>query len=60
MLGTAIYAAFKAAGHTVLGLANSRAGGELQKVDLLDNEQIDATLKDFHADCEYRDCQHFC
>ena len=52
MLGTAVYAAFKAAGHTVLGLANTRATDELKKVDLLDQEQIEATLQDFHADCE--------
>lgn len=50
VLGTAIYAAFKAAGHTVLGLANSRATEELKKVDLLESDQIDETLKDFHAD----------
>lgn len=52
MLGTAVYAAFKAAGHTVLGLANTRATDDLKKVDLLNQEEIDATLKDFHADCE--------
>lgn len=52
VLGTAVYAAFKAAGHTVLGLANTRATDDLKKVDLLNQEEIDATLKDFHADCE--------
>lgn len=52
VLGTAIYAAFKAAGHNVLGLAHSRATGDLKKVNLLDNDEIDAMVKDFHPDCE--------
>ncbi|KLO19305.1 NAD(P)-binding protein [Schizopora paradoxa] len=44
VLGTAVYDAFKAAGHTVLGLARSRPTAELQSLDLLD---VDATTKAF-------------
>ncbi|KAI0754350.1 NAD(P)-binding protein [Daedaleopsis nitida] len=47
VLGTAVYAAFKSAGLTVLGLANSRATGDLKKLDLLDANACEALFADF-------------
>lgn len=52
MLGAAVYDAFKAAGHTVLGLAHSRATGELKRLDLLNHEAVDKTFEEFKTDCE--------
>lgn len=37
-----MYAAFKSAGHTVLGLAHSRATDELKKLDLTDYAQTES------------------
>lgn len=56
MLGSAVYAAFKSAGHTVLGLAHSRPTDELKKLDLLDKEQVQGTFAEFRPDCESVHC----
>jgi len=46
-LGTAVYSAYKSAGHTVLGLAHSRSTNELQKLDLLDQSAVESLFKEF-------------
>ncbi|KAI0035799.1 NAD-P-binding protein [Vararia minispora EC-137] len=52
VLGSSIYDAFASAqaGHTVLGLARSRASNNLRSIDLLDRAQTDATLREFKPD----------
>ena len=45
MLGSAVYTAYKAAGHEVAGWANTRASGELKKVDLLDTADVERGLR---------------
>ncbi|KZW03564.1 NAD(P)-binding protein [Exidia glandulosa HHB12029] len=48
VLGTAVLAAFKSHGHEAIGLAHSRASGELKALDLLDRsatEQFIAEIK---------------
>ena len=53
MLGSAVHAAYKSAGHTVLGLAHSRPTDELRAVDLLDSAAVERTFADFgRPDCE--------
>ncbi|KZT23720.1 NAD(P)-binding protein [Neolentinus lepideus HHB14362 ss-1] len=47
VLGTAVYAAFKKGGHEVLGLANSRATGELKKVNITNKGETEAVFKEF-------------
>ncbi|EPQ52149.1 NAD P-binding protein [Gloeophyllum trabeum ATCC 11539] len=47
LLGSAVYNAFKQAGHDVLGLAHSRATGDLKKVDLTDKGQVEAVFREF-------------
>ena len=54
MLGSAVYTAYKAAGHEVAGWANTRASGELKKVDLLDTAEVERAVADFKPDCECR------
>ena len=56
VLGSAVYNAFIASGHTVLGLANSRATGDLIKLDLLDKQEVSKVFSDFKADCEHSSC----
>ncbi|EMD35673.1 hypothetical protein CERSUDRAFT_116405 [Gelatoporia subvermispora B] len=50
LLGSQIYAAFKNTEHTVLGLAHSRATGELQKLDLLDSKEVEKVFADFNPE----------
>ncbi|KAA1472560.1 NAD-P-binding protein, partial [Dentipellis sp. KUC8613] len=52
VLGSAIYAAFKQAPerHTVLGLAHSRATGDLKALDLLKADEVDALVREFRPD----------
>ncbi|KAL4071413.1 hypothetical protein V8B97DRAFT_1963269 [Scleroderma yunnanense] len=50
VLGSAVLSAFRTAGHTVLGLAHSRATGDLKKVDLTDVKQTGRLLKEFKPD----------
>ncbi|THH19127.1 hypothetical protein EW146_g1997 [Bondarzewia mesenterica] len=49
VLGSAVYDAFAnaPAGHSVLGLAHTRAGGKLKALDLLDQEKVDALIREF-------------
>ncbi|KAH9940317.1 NAD(P)-binding protein [Amylocystis lapponica] len=47
VLGSAVYAAFKAAGHNVLGLAHSRSTNELKAVDLLDSAAVQQAFAQF-------------
>ncbi|KZT71892.1 NAD(P)-binding protein [Daedalea quercina L-15889] len=47
VLGSAVYKAYKAAGHDVLGLANSRPAGELKKLDLLDSAEVESVFMEF-------------
>ncbi|THH06017.1 hypothetical protein EW145_g4379 [Phellinidium pouzarii] len=54
VLGTAVYAAFNNAGHNVLGLAHSRAGNGLVKLDLLDQPAVENAFADFKPDSERR------
>lgn len=42
VLGSAVFSAFKNAGFNVTGLANSRAGDNLQKLDLTSWDELDA------------------
>lgn len=53
VLGSAVYAAFRRAGHHVLGLAHSRSTGELVKLDLLDTEGVERVFGEFKPDCEF-------
>ncbi|KAH9933734.1 NAD(P)-binding protein [Fomitopsis serialis] len=50
ILGSAVYKAYKAAGHEVLGLANSRPTGELKKLDLLDSAEVERVFMGFKPD----------
>ncbi|KAI0077373.1 NAD-P-binding protein [Panus rudis PR-1116 ss-1] len=50
VLGAAVYDAFKKAGHETLGLANSRATGELQKVDLRNQSDTESVFTKFKPD----------
>ncbi|RPD75681.1 NAD(P)-binding protein [Lentinus tigrinus ALCF2SS1-7] len=50
VLGSAVYAAFKSAGHTVLGLAHSRATDELKQLNLLDASATESLFSDFKPD----------
>lgn len=51
VLGTAVYDAFKSAGHDTLGLAFSRPSGELKKVDLLNQGETEEVFVWFKPDC---------
>ncbi|TFK92338.1 NAD(P)-binding protein [Polyporus arcularius HHB13444] len=50
VLGSAVYAAFRSAGHTALGLARSRSTDELKKLDLLDASATETLFSDFKPD----------
>ncbi|KAI0947777.1 hypothetical protein AcW1_009452 [Taiwanofungus camphoratus] len=50
VLGSAVYAAFKYAGHTVLGLAHSRPTDELKKLDLLDSAEVERVFSEYKPD----------
>ncbi|KAF9807156.1 hypothetical protein IEO21_08356 [Rhodonia placenta] len=50
VLGSAIYAAYKSAGHTVLGLAHSRPTDELRQLDLLDSAEVERVFSEFKPD----------
>ncbi|CAL1699582.1 unnamed protein product [Somion occarium] len=50
VLGSAVYSAFKNAGHTTLGLAHSRTTGDLQKLDLLDQDAVAKVFGEFKPD----------
>ncbi|KAI5117161.1 hypothetical protein M0805_001019 [Coniferiporia weirii] len=50
VLGSAVYTAFKAADHDVLGLAHSRPGTEFTKLDLLDQPAVEKVFADFKPD----------
>lgn len=52
ILGTAVYDAFKSAGHAVLGLAHSRPTPELKSLDLLDGGATEKVFTEFKPDCE--------
>ncbi|KAI0325166.1 NAD-P-binding protein [Cubamyces sp. BRFM 1775] len=47
VLGSAVYAAFKSAGHTVLGLAHSRPTDELKQLDLTDVAATERVFSEF-------------
>ncbi|KZT03733.1 NAD(P)-binding protein [Laetiporus sulphureus 93-53] len=47
VLGSAVYNAFKAAGHTVLGLAHSRPTEELKQLDLLNSAEVEKLFTEF-------------
>ena len=53
VLGSAVLTAFESAGHTVLGLAYSRATDKLKKVDLLNQRETEEVFTEFKPDCEY-------
>ncbi|KAI0792470.1 NAD(P)-binding protein [Abortiporus biennis] len=50
VLGSAVYLAFKGAGHSVLGLAHSRPSNELKKLDLLDEATVEHVFAEFKPD----------
>jgi len=50
ILGTAVYDAFKSAGHSVLGLARSRPTSELKSLDLLDTGATENLFTEFNPD----------
>ncbi|KAH8084359.1 hypothetical protein BXZ70DRAFT_570908 [Cristinia sonorae] len=50
VLGTAVFSAFESAGHTVLGLAHSRATDKLKKVDLLNQKETESVFSEFKPD----------
>ncbi|BGO94059.1 hypothetical protein NBRC10512_003692 [Rhodotorula toruloides] len=51
LLGRAVFAAFKDAGHHVTGTAYSRASGDLVKLDLQDEKAVEQFFADFKPDC---------
>jgi len=57
VLGTAVWDAFARAGadHTVIGLANSRPGGERnhRKLNLLDSDTVSTVFREIKPNCEY-------
>jgi len=57
VLGTAVWDAFARAGadHTVIGLANSRPGGERKhrKLNLLDSDTVSTFFRETKPNCEY-------
>jgi nucleoside-diphosphate-sugar epimerase len=56
VLGSAVFDAFERtdAGHTVVGLANSRPGGarNLRQLDLLDSDNVSTFIRDIKPNCE--------
>ncbi|EPS95126.1 NAD-binding protein [Fomitopsis schrenkii] len=50
VLGSAVYKAYKAAGHDVAGWANTRPTEELKKVDLLNTAEVEQAVVDFKPD----------
>ena len=52
VLGSAVYAAFKSAGHNVLGLARSRPTAELKSIDLLDDDVVRKEFTSFGPKCQ--------
>ncbi|KAJ2987530.1 hypothetical protein NUW54_g9399 [Trametes sanguinea] len=50
VLGTAVYAAFKSAGHDVLGLAYSHPRDELKQLDLTDAAATERVFSEFKPD----------
>ncbi|TBU22534.1 NAD(P)-binding protein [Dichomitus squalens] len=50
VLGSAVYAAFKLAGHTVIGLAHSRPTDELKQLNLLDEDATESFFAEFKPD----------
>ncbi|VDB96028.1 unnamed protein product [Peniophora sp. CBMAI 1063] len=50
VLGTAVYDAFKSAGHETLGLAFSRPAGDLKKVDLLNQGETEEVFLSYKPD----------
>ncbi|KAL1949021.1 hypothetical protein VTO73DRAFT_10827 [Trametes versicolor] len=50
VLGSAVYAAFTSAGHTVLGLAHSRPTGQLEQLDLTDYDKTEQVFSKFAPD----------
>ncbi|GBE83859.1 Methionine adenosyltransferase 2 subunit beta [Sparassis crispa] len=50
VLGAAVYAAFKSAENTVLGLAHSRPGEEFRQLDLLDAPSVERVFAEFKPD----------
>jgi nucleoside-diphosphate-sugar epimerase len=60
VLGTAVYDSFAQAGaadhtHTVLGLANSRPGGERnhRKLNLLDSDAVSTFIRQTAPNCKF-------
>ncbi len=51
VLGSAVYKAFKSANHLTIGLANSRAGGDILSLDMTDVESVRKFLQDVKPDC---------
>lgn len=52
VLGSAVYSAFKEAGHEVLGLARTRPSNDLVKLDLLNYPETKATFSEFKPECK--------
>ena len=59
VLGAQVYDAFAKAGHEVLGLAHSRASGQLKQVDLMNQAKTKEVFEDptFKPECECLDIQ---
>ena len=51
VLGSAVFSAFKNAGFDVIGLAHSRVGDGLQKLDLTNSDAVDEFFKEAKPDC---------
>ncbi|BGP24566.1 dTDP-4-dehydrorhamnose reductase [Rhodotorula toruloides] len=51
LLGRAVFAAFKEAGHEVKGTAYSRAAGDLVKLDLQNEKAVETFFTDFKPNC---------
>jgi len=53
VLGSAVFNAFKDAGHDVVGLARSRSGDALRKLDLTNREEVDAFFTEARPNCKF-------
>jgi len=53
VLGSAVFNACKDAGYDVVGLAKSRSGDALRKLDLINSEEVDAFFNEVRPDCKF-------
>jgi S-adenosylmethionine synthetase len=52
VLGSAVFKVFKDAGHDIVGLARSRFGDTLEKLDLTNSRDVDEFFTEARPDCK--------